>query len=419
MLVAVRSSWALFLGLAFIMLGNGLQGSLLGIRATLEGFSTSITGLVMSGYFAGFLVGSYLTPRMVTAVGHVRVFAAMASLASTAVLVHVVFLDPYTWVAMRVLTGFSFAGLYVVAESWLNAGATNESRGQLLAFYMVVVLGGMGSGQILLNLDDPGGYSLFILSSVLISLALVPILLSAIQAPAFEAPSTVSLLQLYRMSPLGVVASFGTGMAHGAIFGMGAVYAESIGMSVKGISYFMGMVFAGGVFFQWPVGMLSDHFDRRKILTLVTFAAALMAVGEALTGAQSQFLIFGFIGLFGAMCVPLYSLCVAHTNDHLAPEQMVAASATLYIYVGLGAAVSPLLSATLMEEFGPAAFFYYLAAVHCGIGVFALFRMTRREAVPLDEQGPSLPVASSATPVATVLSAEEAVELMEEAAEEA
>jgi MFS family permease len=232
MLVAIRSSWTLFIGIALIMLGNGLQGTLLGIRASLEGFSTTTTGMVMTAYFVGFLAGSHLVPKFVANVGHIRVFAALASLASISVLVHSVFIEPTLWTVMRFITGFSYAGLYVVAESWLNARATNETRGQLLSIYMIVTLLAMACGQLLLKLSEPTSFELFVLVSILVSLALVPISLTAINAPSFEAPERISLRTLYHASPLGVVGAAGVGCAHSVLFGMGAVYATQLGLSV-------------------------------------------------------------------------------------------------------------------------------------------------------------------------------------------
>ena len=206
-----------------IMLGNGLQASLLGIRAAAEQFTTETTGLIMSGYFLGFLAGAVITPRIVGNVGHVRVFAALASTASTAALVHAVFVDPLVWGVMRCATGFCYAGLYIVAESWLNDRSTNETRGSMLSVYMVVVLGGIAGGQFLLNLSDPNSFVLFVLASVLVSLALVPISVSVGPAPDFSAPTPVGIRALYRTSPLGVVGCLGVGVANGAIFSMGAV----------------------------------------------------------------------------------------------------------------------------------------------------------------------------------------------------
>jgi MFS family permease len=403
MFSVIKLAWPLFLGVSLIMLGNGLQGSLLGIRAVQEGFSTSATGIVMSGYFAGFLFGSLMTPRLVKSVGHVRVFAALASLASTAVLLHVVFINPANWTAMRLLTGFSYAGLYVVAESWINDRATKETRAQLLAFYMIIVLGGMAAGQPLLNLSDIGGADLFILSSVLISMALLPILLTSGSAPAFEAPQAVGLLELYRLSPLGTVSALGTGMIHGSLIGMGAVYAETIGLSVVGISIFMGTLFLGGLVCQWPIGRISDRFDRRKVLTAVTILASLFALGGASAATLPPLAVYATVALFGGMSLPLYSLAVAHTNDHLSPAQMVGASSTLYIYVGVGAATGPIISAFLMEQAGPSSYSLFMGAVLALVAAFALYRMTQRETNPLDEQGPAVAVVSTASSLATAL----------------
>ncbi|MEX1306427.1 MAG: MFS transporter [Rhodovibrionaceae bacterium] len=422
MLAAIKTTWALFLGLALIMLAVGLQNVLLGVRADIELFSTVVTGFIMSGYFFGFVLGSYVTPKLVRNVGHVRVFAALASLASVAVLCHVLLIDAPSWIVMRVITGFAYAGLYVVAESWLNDRSTNETRGQMLSIYMVVVLGGMGGGQVLINLYDPGSFELFLLASVLVSVALVPILLTASPAPAFEAPSSISLLELYRTSPLGVVGAFGTGMAQAALIGMGAVYAASIGLSVAQISLFMGLVYAGGMLLQWPIGRLSDSLDRRQVLTVTTLVAGAAAGVAFVLGLDFGFWpLLACIALLGGTSMPLYSLVVAHTNDHLRPEQMVAASGTLYLAVGLGASAGPILASLAMDEAGPKAYFLFLAVVHGAIGGFALYRMTRRAAVALDEQGDAIPMSQVASPVMGAIYAEEwqESESSEETSEEA
>lgn len=307
---------------------------------------------------------------------------------------------------MRLTIGFCYAGLYVVAESWLNGSSTNETRGQLLAVYMILVFAGMGLGQLLLNVGDPASFELFVLASVLISFALIPILLSAGRAPQVDTPQHVGLVELYRLSPLGVVGSFGIGMAQGTIFGMGAIYAENIGFDTRGVSIFMGSIFLGGLLFQWPVARLSDRFDRRLVLTCVTVTAAGLGVAGTFLSGAPDLVRFIAILLFGGMCLPQYSLTVAHANDNLTPSQMVAASATLYIFVGVGASLGPVAVAFLMQLAGPSAFYYALAAIHGAIGAFALYRMTRRESVPLSEQGPAMAVTSSASPLATTMSVE-------------
>jgi MFS family permease len=410
MMAAVRSCWALLLGIALMMLGNGLQGSLLGIRASLEGFPTTATGILMSGYFAGFLAGSVLAPKLVARVGHVRVFAALVSLASSAILIHIVWIDPATWTVIRLVTGFCYAGLYVVAESWLNDQATNQTRGQLLSIYMVVMLAGAAAGQGLLNLADPAGVALFILVSVLISLSVIPMLLSTGRTPPFEAPRPVGVRQLYRVSPTGVVGYFGTMMANGAYFGMGAVYGRHIGLSVRDISVFVSLILLGGMFLQWPLGRLSDAWDRRQVLTGVTFLAAGFAFLASFAAERSLLGLFVLTALFGGTSLPMYSLCIAYTNDYLERDQMVQASGALVLIGGVGAVFGPISAALAMQTLGAAGFFWWLAAIHAAIGAFALYRMTRRPARPRAAQGSYVAVAHRVTPVASALYAEEASE---------
>ena len=403
MVQVIISTWALLLGMGLMMLGNGLQGSLLGIRAVSEGFGTTVTGLVMSSYFIGILAGSTLAPKIVKNVGHVRVFSALASLASAAILVHIAAVEPLTWSAMRFVTGFAYAGLYVVAESWLNDRATNETRGQLLSVYMVVMFSGLALGQLLLNAADPSGHFLFLLTSVMISLAMVPIALTAGPAPAFKTSSKISIRQLYRLSPLGVMGAMATGMAHGVLFGMGAVYGDRIGLSVAEISLFMGIAVAGGIVFQWPIGRLSDRFDRRRVITVVTLLAAIFALLAAPVAGYSQVLLLTLAFLFGGMTLPMYSLCMAHTNDYLEPSQMVQAGGTLVLVSGIGASFGPSVSAAVMDAVSPHAFFVFLGVIHAAIGIFAVYRMSQRAAKPLEEQGPTIPAGCGAGALASQL----------------
>jgi MFS family permease len=403
---ALMAAWALLLGMAFIMLGNGLQGTLLGLRATLEGFPTTVTGFVMTGYFIGFLLGSTIAPRIVQSVGHIRVFAALASLASASALVHAIIIDPWTWGLMRIVTGFSYAGLYVVAESWLNDRATNETRGQILSIYMVVTYGGMTAGQFLLNLGDPAGFDLFVLISVMVSLALVPISLTAVSAPTFDAPSPVRLRQLYVISPLGVVGGLATGLTNGVIFGMGAVYGKAAGMSNAEVSMFMGLILLGGMLLQWPVGRISDLLDRRKVIIGVTSLASLLAIIAGLIPDMPLWWLLVLTFLFGGMTLPMYSLCGAHLNDFLDPKQMVAASSAFVLVNGLGSILGPTSGSIAMQTFGPEGFFILLAMAQGFIALFALWRMTRRAAVPLEDQGAFVSMPPRGSPMAVTLNPE-------------
>jgi len=403
---AIASAWALLLGIGLIMLGNGLQGTLLGVRATLEGFPTTVTGFVMTGYFAGFLAGSVLAPRIVARVGHIRVFAALASLASASVLIHAAIVDPWTWGAMRLVTGFSYAGLYIVAESWLNDRATNDTRGQVLSIYMVVAYAGMTFGQLLLNVADPGGFVPFALISVLVSLALVPISLTASPAPAFDTPSRVGLWQLYRISPLGVLGGLGTGMAHGMLFGMGAVYARSVGMTVSEVSLFMGLILLGGLLLQWPVGQVSDWLDRRVVIVSVTLAATALSLLLVLIPDISTQEKLGLVFLLGGMVLPMYSLFGAHINDHLDPTQMVAASSGYVLINGLGASLGPVSVSFAMSATGPGGFFIALSAVLGAIVLFAAWRMTQRPAVAADARTSFVVMPPRTSPIAGALNPE-------------
>ena len=396
---ALASSWALMLGVALLMLGDGLQATLIGVRATMEAFSTTATGLMMSAFYVGFLGGSLYAPRIVARVGHIRVFGALASLASAAVLIHGVFVGPLVWAFLRLVSGLCFAGLYIVAESWLNERATNETRGKLLSVYMLVTYASVAIGQLLMNVAHPLGYELFILTSVLISIALVPLLLSAGSAPRHEESTSLSIRDLYRISPLGVIGVAGAGMSSAILFSMGPVFAGNIGLSVKDISILMTVTVLGCIVLQWPVGQMSDRLDRRRVITGVTcvagFAVALAV--PVIDNTQSLLLV---MGLFGGMSLPMYSLLIAHANDQLEPEQMVAASSALVLASGIGAIAGPLFASVLMGEFGDAGFLWSLAVIHALIGVFAVYRMLRRPAKPLSEQGDYYPVTTRASQVA-------------------
>ena len=407
MLIILRQTWALFLGIAILMLAHGLQGTLLGLRANIEGFPDVATGVVMSGYYVGLLVGSLRVPILVNRVGHVRVFAALLSLGSTAILFQAIFVEPVAWFLMRLLTGYCFAGAFIVAESWLNGSASNESRGTVLSLYMVVQLGAMAGGQFLLNLADPRSFDLFILVSVLISVAAVPMLLTAVAAPTVTSGRAISLRTLYRLSPLGVVGLVGTGVGTGGLFSLAPVYANQEGLSVAAISTFMAAMTLGGVAFQLPVGRLSDRLDRRWVIAAVTILTGLALLPPALLPQLPTTWLYPGFFLVGGLSLPVYALCVAHTNDFLNSEQMVGASSALILAFGIGAAAGPTLTALAMQGLGPSGFPLFLAVVHLALGLFAFYRMTRRATVAAADRGAymSLPPPS---PVFTPLAQESA-----------
>ena len=398
----LKNCWALLLGIGIIMLGHSLQGTLLGVRATSEGFTPIVTGIVMSGYYMGIIIGSRITPIMISHVGHVRVFAALASVVSASALLHSIYVTPAGWLIMRVITGIGLSGLYIVVESWLNEQAGNQERGQILSIYMVIAVGCMASGPLLINIANPDSFELFILVSVLFSLALIPILLTVSPIPAFKTSRSIRILELYRQAPLGVIGSFATGFSNGSLMGVGAVCAKSAGFSVTEISLFMSAALWGGAICQWPIGTLSDRFDRRFIMTAVTFLAGAVSLICATVLPGNGLKTFLLIGLFGGLTLPMYSLNLAFINDHLQPEQMVAASSTMILVSGLGAVSGPVVSGAAMSAMGPMGMFVVLAMVHILLGLFALYRMRTRSPIPIDKQGPAVyvprtsPVAAAA-----------------------
>ena len=399
----IGTAWSLFAALGLLLLGNGLLGSLLGIRAELEGFSTAITGLVMAFYYVGFLIGSQMAPIAVTRVGHVRVFAGLASLASANALLHAAFVNPFTWAISRTITGACLAGLYVVAESWLNASATNESRGRLLSIYMVVVMGGIGGGQLLLGAADPADFGLFILAAGLTSLAVLPITLAASPAPTFDLPPRMPLHQVWQKSPVGIVGGLGTGVANGAIFAMAPVFGIAVGMSVSRISVFMGILILGAVVLQWPIGAWSDRVPRRRSIVVVNLLAAASAI--AITQLEPDgMLILVAAFLLGGSTFPLYSLSLSHVNDVLDPRQIIAASSVFVLITGVGSVLGPLGGSVLMTASGPTALFWLIGAVHLAVAVYAVFRITVREGPSVAEQRRYLRIPARASSLIGVFS---------------
>jgi MFS family permease len=399
MLTVLQSAWALLLGILLLLIGNGLQGTLLGIRGAIEGFDAATMSFVMSAYYLGFLAGSMRASRMIRRVGHVRVFAALASLISAAFVIYVAAPDPFVWAAMRLLVGFCFAGVYVVAESWLNGSSTNETRGQALSLYMIVQMLGIISAQGLLNLGDPSGYGLFIVMSVLVSVSFAPILLTVSPAPTFQTTKRMTLGQLYRISPLGCVGTFLLGGVFAGTFGMAAVFGTEKGLSVAEISAFVAAIYTGGLLLQYPIGWISDRVDRRKLIIGLTLGGAVVTLGGFLSGSSVAVLLA--VGLaIGGVSNPLYSLLIAYTNDFLGKDDMAAASGGLLFLHGLGAIAGPLAIGALMAEFGADAFFGFIAGLFALIGLYGSWRMTRRPAPAVETTGPYAPVLPTSTAVA-------------------
>lgn len=387
-LSAITSTWPLLLGMGVLMLGAGLQSTLLGLRATLEGFPAPVIGIVMSCYYIGYVLGTVIAPYLLRQVGHIRVFAALAAVASVAILIQGGFVNPVAWGAMRLISGMCFAGIYVVAESWINDRASRANRGRLFAVYMLVLYGGLGAAQFLLVVSNPLTPIPFMLVSVLISLAMVPIVLSAQALPDRAQPRKVRLPELYRNSPLGVVGVTLSGVISAIIFSMGPVYARLRGLETSGVATFMAVSILAAVVTQYPVGRLSDHMDRRTVIAMVCTLATLVA-GSIVAFPQMPHAVFlALAALFSGLVLTLYSLSVSHVNDKLEPAQMVAASSALLLINGVAAALGPILLGSLIAAFGPQAYFATLATLTGTLAIYDLWRKSRRTPVPPSQKGP-------------------------------
>ena len=395
MLTVLRNSWALLLGMMLLMLGNGMQGSLLGIRGGLERMDTFQLSIVMSCYFVGFLFGSRMVPDMLRRVGHVRVFAALGSMVSAVLILYAVAPNWIAWSLMRVVIGFSFSGVYITAESWLNNASTNETRGQALSLYLIVQMVGIIAAQALLNVGDPSGYILFIIPSVLVSIAFTPILLSVSTAPTFETTHALSFRQLYEASPLGCVGMFLLGGVFSAQFGMAAVFGTQAGLTVSEITVFISGIYVGGILAQYPIGWLSDRMDRRSvILWLSAFGAVGLMIPVLFPVPFWILCLVGAIG--GGVSNPLYSLLLAYVNDYLDKSDMAGASAGLLFINGLGAISGPVITGWLMAVIGPSGFFFFMAILFAALAGYAAWRMTQRRQTP-DASASFTAVSPSAT----------------------
>ena len=408
----LKNSWALFTGMGFLMMAYGFQGSLLGVRAVAEEFSLMATGFMMSGYFVGYFIGAKIIPNIVASVGHIRVFAAFASIASLIVLMHSIFVNPYIWFILRVLTGISMVSIYTVTESWLNDRATNKNRGSILSIYMVILYGAMGIGMFLLNFSDPIKFEPFILISVLTSVALVPILLTKKKPPTFKKVKGMSLKDVYAASPFGMVSSFFYGTIQSALFTLLAVYAASMNFTIFQISVVTFLLAISGAVSQWPIGKISDMFDRRKVIIYSTFGAAFFALCAILASRQmylpgelatNKTWFYLSLILFSFCSLPMFSLILAHTNDFIPKEQFVAAGASLQFTFGMGAMSGPFLCSIFMNIVGLNGFFVFIIFFHILIGLFGLYRNTIRKVIENpDSQFVAMP--STITPVGIELS---------------
>jgi MFS family permease len=395
---------ALLLSVVFLLMGNGLQGTLLPVRAQLELFSTTDIGILGSFYFLGFAAGCYFGPLVVRRAGHIRTFAAMVSLASTATLVHVLVLEPVFWWPVRAITGFCFAVLYMVIESWLNEKSTNETRGTVFSIYTVINLFVLTVGQMMLTLADPKAFPLFAVASILVSIAALPVALTKSPAPAPIASVQIRIRYLFKSSPVGVVGALVVGFANGSFWSLAPVFAQSNSAvaGTSGIATFMSISVIAGAMAQWPFGWLSDRIDRRKVIVIVCVGAAAMGIGMAVLGQRWENAAYVFSFLFGLFAFPLYAICAAHMNDSVEEGGFVEAAGGLLLLYGTGAVIGPILASASMRLVGGEGLYFFTAVARMAMAGFANYRLGRRERRPEAEREPFADSVRIAQTVATI-----------------
>jgi len=374
---------ALLSGVALLLLGSGLLGTLLGVRGSLEGFGDQVLGLIMSGYFLGFFLGTFLAPAAIHRMGHIRAFAFFGALFTCTVLLHALWVDPLGWGLLRIGSGIAIVGLYTVIESWLSATVDGTQRGRVFAIYMVITLAALALGQQLLRLASVESFMLFALSAMLVCMAMLPVTATRMAQPVLQPAERVSVGRLVRFAPAAAAGALLSGIAIGTFWGLGPVYAGRLGLGIDELAIFMTATIAGGAVLQWPIGLLSDSGDRRRTLALACSGAGLAAGIAALLTGGSTTALYAVFFCYGGLSFAVYPVAVAHLLDYVDPEDVLAACSTILLLHGVGAVVGPAVAGFFMESLGPRAFpgFLMVAQLSLGAYVFARLFVRQRESL--------------------------------------
>lgn len=373
---------------AILLAGNGVQGTAIAVRGSVEGFSPTMIGLMGTAYFAGFLVACLYITRILRDVGHIRVFAALAAVAAAGTLLLVLVVDPWAWIAIRLAMGFCFAGLFTTIESWINSGVANETRGRVLSIYRIIDLFAVTSAQYMLPTLGAEGFVLFAVMSLMLMVSIVPVTLADRSNPKAPDSFRFDLAGIWALSPLACIGCLAIGATNSAFRLIGPLYAEAIGLSISGVATFMSAGIVGGIVLQYPLGALSDRYDRRTVLAVVSAGAVVSGIFLVTLAGTDPVLNYAGVFAFGAFAMPLYSLSAAHANDHASDGQYVLVAAGLMFFFSLGAMVGPFVSSTVVQMYGPPALFTYTSLIHAVLIAATIWRMRQRGAVPRDERGP-------------------------------
>lgn len=388
MLRQLGALFALLGGMAFLMMGGGLQGILIPVRGQIEGFNSFQLGWIGTGWAFGFTLGCVVVPHLVRRAGHVRTFSTLTALLSVSVLLNAMFVEANFWILLRALSGFCFSGCYMVAESWLNEKSSNDERGSLLSIYAITTMAAMAGGQYMLVLAEPSRETLFMLGAILYALAVVPTAVSKAQSPAPLTNVNMDLKGLFRSSPAAAVGALISGVISSAWTNFGPVFGLQVGMSSALIASLLAAALLGSMLFQYPLGKLSDRIDRRYVMVLA--GAIGIAAGTLMTvlSGSSTFntLFFAAVVLYGGVIYSIYSLAVAHANDYAEPTDFVKVSSGLLMIYGFGTMIGPLFTAQLMDMMGPPGVFTATTIAHAIFGAYALYRAYVRPLVQEDHR---------------------------------
>lgn len=379
---SIRPLIPLLITAGILLGGNGLQSTLIALRGAQEGFSASTIGLMGTAYFMGFLLGCIFITRIMKAVGHVRAFAALAAIAASATLTLVLVIDPVMWSVIRFATGFCFAGLFTVMESWLNSGVSNHDRARVLAIYRIIDIGSVTGAQFLIPVFGAGGFTIFAIMSIMITLSLVPVSLGDRSNPTPPEDVKLDLKRAWLISPLGSIGCIFVGITNSAFRTLSPIYAEQIGLSVTDVVTFVSVGIIGGALIQYPLGYMSDLWDRRMVLLVTTFGAMASALMLVFFAGNSPLANFVLVFIFGSFAMPLYSLSAAHANDRAEKGEFVLVNAALMLFYSVGAIAGPFVASIVMEQFGPHALFSFSAAVYVVFVAVIVYRMGSRSPVP-------------------------------------
>jgi MFS family permease len=385
MIATITPIFALLLSISLLLMGNGLQGTLLPVRASIESFSAIDIGILGSSYFLGFAAGCVYGPYLVRRVGHIRTFTAMATIASCAVLVHAFILSPLVWWLLRAATGVCFAVLYMVIESWLNEKSSNENRGTIFSIYTIINLTVVTLGQMMLTLDKPTNFMLFSIASILVSLAAVPVALSKSAEPAPIETVKINFRQLYQTSPVGVIGCLGVGLTNGAFWALAPVFAKGGADEATTVAIFMSVAVIAGAVGQWPLGRMSDRMDRRRVILLSCTGAVCAAALLAVLDPGLDWMLLPTAFAYGLFAFPLYSLCVAHTNDFAEKNRYVEVACGLLLVYAIGAVIGPIVASVFMRFIGSGGLFAFTALTHVGVIVYVVHRLRTRAVAPMGE----------------------------------